>query len=77
MALLEYLGAPMMSVSLIMPGEEYPMIDPYEIRDTLSHQVDMIIDGGYCGMEPTTVVEMYDDVINVLRVGLGNPEAFQ
>jgi len=61
-ALLADLGEPLMSVTLIMPGEEYPMIDPYDIRDTLQHEVDLVIDGGYCGMEPTTVVDLADDV---------------
>lgn len=77
MAILEKLGAPLMSVSLIMPNESLPMTDPYDIRDALSHHVDLIIDGGYCGMEPTTVVELFDDVPNVIRVGLGDPSAFQ
>jgi tRNA threonylcarbamoyl adenosine modification protein (Sua5/YciO/YrdC/YwlC family) len=77
MAILEKLGEPLMSVSLIMPNENMPMTDPYEIRDALSHQVDLIIDGGYCGMEPTTVVELFDDLPNVTRIGLGDPSAFQ
>ncbi len=77
MALLEKLGAPLMSVSLIMPGESMPMVDPYEIRDALEHQVDLIIDGGYCGMEPTTVVELFDEYPNVVREGLGDSSAFQ
>ncbi len=77
MALLEKLGEPLMSVSLIMPGEDMPMTDPYEIRDTLSNQVDLIIDGGFCGMEPTTVVELFDDYPNVIRQGVGDPSAFQ
>lgn len=77
MAILEKLGEPLMSVSLIMPNENMPMTDPYEIRDALSHQVDLIIDGGYCGMEPTTVVELFDDYPNVTRIGLGDPSAFQ
>lgn len=77
MAILEKLDAPMMSVSLIMPGESQPMTDPYEIRDCLASQVDLIIDGGYCGMEPTTVVELFDDAPRVIRIGLGDPTAFQ
>lgn len=77
MALLQKLGAPLMSVSLILPGETMPMVDPYEIRDVLEHQVDLIIDGGYCGMEPTTVVELFDDYPNVVREGLGDVTAFQ
>ena len=66
-----------MSVSLIMPDESMPMVDPYEIRDVLERHVDLIIDGGFCGMEPTTVVELFDDYPNVLRVGLGDVTAFQ
>lgn len=71
-ALLADLGEPLMSVTLIMPGEEYPLIDPYDIRDTLQHEVDLVIDGGYCGMEPTTVVDLADEVPMVLRVGKGD-----
>ena len=60
-ALLDELGEPMMTVTLIMPGDEYPLTDPYDIRQTLECQVDAIIDGGYCGLEPTTVVDMTGD----------------
>ena len=77
MAILEQLDAPMMSVSLIMPGETLPMTDPYEIRDCLSNQVDLIIDGGYCGMEATTVVELFDEQPRIIRVGVGDPTAFE
>ena len=66
-----------MSVTLIMPGEEYPMLDPYDIRDTLQHEVDLVIDGGYCGMEPTTVVDLADDVPMILRVGKGDIGPFE
>jgi tRNA threonylcarbamoyl adenosine modification protein (Sua5/YciO/YrdC/YwlC family) len=76
-ALLADLGEPLMSVTLIMPGEEYPMIDPYDIRDTLQHEVDLVIDGGYCGMEPTTVVDLADDVPMILRVGKGDIAPFE
>lgn len=75
-ALLADLGEPLMSVTLIMPGEEYPMIDPYDIRDTLQHEVDLVIDGGFCGMEPTTVVDLADDVPMVLRIGKGDTAPF-
>lgn len=75
--LLEDLGEPLMSVTLIMPGEEYPMIDPYDIRDTLQHDVDLVIDGGYCGMEPTTVVDLADEIPMVLRVGKGDIAPFE
>lgn len=74
--LLDALNEPLMSVSLILPGEEYPMIDPYEMRETLEHQVDLVIDGGFCGMEPTTVVEFVDGFPRVLRAGKGPVDVF-
>ncbi|MFB9885418.1 L-threonylcarbamoyladenylate synthase [Balneatrix alpica] len=77
LALLEELGEPLMSVSLILPGDEQPMTDPYEIRATLEHQLDLIIDGGYCGLEATTVVALTDEVPEVMRVGAGDPTHFQ
>lgn len=76
-ALLEALGEPLMSVSLIMPGDDMVMTDPYEIRDLLSNQVDMIIDGGFCGYEPTTVVELFDESPLVKRVGAGDVSVFE
>jgi tRNA threonylcarbamoyl adenosine modification protein (Sua5/YciO/YrdC/YwlC family) len=75
-ALLEELGEPIMSVSLILPGETDPMTDPYDIRDTLEHALDLVIDGGFCGMQPTTVVKMDADSIEVVRVGAGDPSPF-
>lgn len=71
MALLETLGEPLMSSTLILPGEEMPLTDPYDIRDTLEHALDLVIDGGYCGFEPTTVVELTEDVPVVVRQGQG------
>lgn len=76
-ALLEDLGEPLMSVTLIMPGEELPLIDPYEIRELLEHQVDLVVDGGYCGMEPTTVVDMADETPMLLRAGKGDSTPFE
>ena len=77
MALLGVLREPMMSVSLIMPGDTIPMTDPYDIQDLLDKRVDLIIDGGFCGMEPTSVVELFDDVPNIVRRGLGDVSAFE
>lgn len=76
-ALLADLGEPMMSVTLIMPGDEYPLIDPYDIRQELQNDVDLVIDGGYCGMEPTSVIDLADDSPLVLRAGKGDISAFQ
>lgn len=76
-ALLERLGEPLMSSTLMLPGEDMPMTDPYDIRDTLDHALDLIIDGGYCGFEPTTVVDLTEDEAVVLRQGLGSTEAFE
>ncbi len=71
-ALLEELGQPLMSSTLILPGAEYPMTDPYKIRLKLENVVDLIIDGGYCGHEPTTVVDLTSDQPQILRQGLGS-----
>jgi tRNA A37 threonylcarbamoyladenosine synthetase subunit TsaC/SUA5/YrdC len=76
-ALLADLGEPLMSVTLIMPGEELPLIDPYDIREILEREVDLVIDGGYCGMEPTTVVDLADDLPMVLRAGKGDVRPFE
>ncbi len=69
--LLEALSEPLMSSTLILPGDDMPLTDPYDIRDTLEHSLDLVIDGGYCGFEPTTVVEFTDDTPVVVRQGLG------
>jgi tRNA threonylcarbamoyl adenosine modification protein (Sua5/YciO/YrdC/YwlC family) len=75
-ALLQDLGEPLMSVTLIMPGEDLPLIDPYDIRQTLEHEVDLVIDGGYCGMEPTTVVDLADEIPVIVREGKGDVTPF-
>lgn len=75
--LLAELGEPIMSSTLILPGEEDPMTDPEEIRDRLEHELDLIIDGGFCGLEATTVVNMTGPVPEVTRVGKGDPGPFQ
>ncbi len=76
-ALLEELGEPIMSTTLILPGEDMPMTDPYEIREVLEHQVDLVIDGGYCDIEPTTVVDLTGDLPVVARHGKGDPATFE
>jgi len=71
-ALLAELAEPMMSVTLVMPDDEYPLTDPYDIRDTLEHVIELVIDGGFCGLEPTSVVDLTGLRPNVLREGLGD-----
>ena len=75
-ALLSQLGEPLMSVTLLLPGDDYPLSDPYDIHTTLERDVDLVIDGGYCGLEPTTVVDMSGEEIQLLRQGLGASDAF-
>ncbi|WP_078084251.1 L-threonylcarbamoyladenylate synthase [Microbulbifer mangrovi] len=70
-SLISTLGEPLMSCSLIMPGEEQPLTDPYDIRDTLEHQVELVIDGGFCGLEATTVVDLTGDEAVLVRQGCG------
>ncbi len=76
-ALLEELGEPLMSTTLILPGQDRPMTDAEEIRDTLEHELDLIIDGGPCGIEPTTVVDLTGERPVVVRVGKGDPTPFE
>jgi len=76
-ALLEELGEPLLSSTLILPNETDPMTDPYEIRQMLEHQLDLIIDGGFCGFEATTVIDFEEDVPIIVRKGLGDTTPFQ
>ena len=76
-ALLEDLGEPLMSTSLILPQqEEGEILEPYEIHDILNGRVDVVIDGGYCGHEPTTVIDLTSGYPEVVREGAGDVEAF-
>jgi tRNA threonylcarbamoyl adenosine modification protein (Sua5/YciO/YrdC/YwlC family) len=74
-ALLAAVGEPLMSCSLILPGEQLPMTDPYEIREQLEHRVDLIIDGGFCGFEPTTVIDLQEGRPELIRLGAGKWQA--
>jgi tRNA threonylcarbamoyl adenosine modification protein (Sua5/YciO/YrdC/YwlC family) len=76
LALLEVLDEPLMSTSLILPTEDYPLIDPQEIRDRLEDQIDLVIDGGFGGMEITTMVNMVPDVPQIMREGKGDLTPF-
>jgi tRNA threonylcarbamoyl adenosine modification protein (Sua5/YciO/YrdC/YwlC family) len=76
-ALLEELDEPLMSVSLVLPDQEYPMIDAKEIYDILGNRVDLVIDGGPCGITPTTIINLVDDDPKIVRAGKGDPQVFQ
>ena len=76
-ALLDAVGEPLMSSSLILPGEDMPLTDPQDIRERIGRQVDLIVDGGFCGFQPTTVVDLQGDVPQVLRHGKGDPSPFE
>lgn len=73
-ALLTELGEPLMSSTLMMPGDDRPLNDPEEISNRLRHQADLMIDGGNCGLEPTTVIELMDGIPQVVRQGRGETQ---
>jgi len=75
-AILEELGEPMMSSTLILPGEDMPMTDASEILHRLGNDVDLIVDSGNCGIYPTTVVELTGDYPVVAREGCGDVSDF-
>lgn len=77
LALLEELGEPLMTTSLILPGNESTEFDPEEIRDQLENQVDLILNGGYLGESPTTVIDFSEDEVTILREGAGDLAPFQ
>lgn len=74
--LLDELNGPLMSSTLIMPGETSPLNDAEQIRQILEHEVDLVIDGGPCDSQPTSVVDLISGVPNVLRVGRGDISTF-
>jgi len=75
-ALLAALDEPLLSSTLIAPGETVPMNDPEQIRERLEHQLDLIIDAGPCGIEPTTVIDLSEDDPILVRAGKGDPSPF-
>lgn len=75
-AIISALDEPIMSTSLILPGEEEQLFDAYEMRLKIGKLVDLIVDGGVCGLEPTTMVDLVAGVPEVLRVGKGDPNPF-
>ncbi len=70
-ALLDELGEPMLSATLILPGQRDAPTDPEEIRMILEHQLDLVIDSGSCGVLPSTVVDLTEDTPQLIRRGRG------
>jgi tRNA threonylcarbamoyl adenosine modification protein (Sua5/YciO/YrdC/YwlC family) len=76
-ALLEMLDTPLVSSTLILPGADLPLLEPEAMRDMLGRRVDLIIDGGPCGLEPSTVVDLVDGLPRIVRKGKGEISPFQ
>ncbi len=74
--LLVELNEPLMSSTLILPDETMPLTDAEDIRNALARHVDLIIDGGHCGIEPTTVVDFTQDIPDIVRFGKGDSSCF-
>jgi tRNA threonylcarbamoyl adenosine modification protein (Sua5/YciO/YrdC/YwlC family) len=75
--LLRTMGEPLMSITLIMPGDELPLSDPDTIYEQLHGKVDIVIDGGFCGIRPTTVIDLIEGIPKVIREGKGDPRPFE
>ena len=71
-AMLESLGEPIMSSTLLLPGDDLPLTDPYEIDRRIGHQVELVVDAGATGIEPTSVIDLSGGAVEVLRVGRGD-----
>ncbi|MER7761413.1 L-threonylcarbamoyladenylate synthase [Streptomyces sp. NPDC097619] len=76
LALLEELGEPLVSSTLLLPGEEEPLTQGWEIKERLDHLVDAVIDSGDCGTRPTTVVDYSSGEPEIIRKGAGDPDRF-
>ena len=74
-AILEALGEPIMSSTLTLPGDDKPLTDVHEIETRIGHQIDMIIEGGATGIEPTSVIDLSGGSVEVLRKGRGDVSA--
>lgn len=76
LALLEELGEPLLSSTLILPDDDYPLNDAEEIRERLEHQVELVMDAGSCGIDMTTVIDLTTDVPALVRQGKGRLDPF-
>src|SRR3954447_5031032 len=76
-AILAELGEPLLSSTLLLPGEEEPLTQGWEIKERLDHSLDAVIDSGECGTVPTTVIDLSGGEPEILRVGAGDPTRFE
>lgn len=76
-AILAELGEPLLSTTLILPGDEEPMTQGWEIKERLDHSIDAVIDSGDCGTEPTTVIDFSTGEPEIIRIGAGDPSRFE
>jgi tRNA threonylcarbamoyl adenosine modification protein (Sua5/YciO/YrdC/YwlC family) len=76
-ALLAELGEPLLSSTLLLPDEEEPMTQGWEIKDRLDHVLDAVLDSGDCGTEPTTVIDLSGGDVEIVRRGAGDPSRFE
>lgn len=76
-AMLETLGEPIMSSTLTLPGDDMPLTDPLEIEERIGKKVDLIVDAGPVGIEPTTVLDLSHGSVEILRAGRGDISAFR
>jgi tRNA threonylcarbamoyl adenosine modification protein (Sua5/YciO/YrdC/YwlC family) len=75
-AILNELGEPIMSSTLLLPGDDHPMVDPVEIEERIGHEIEAIVEAGTVGIEPTSVIDLTEGHAEVLRVGRGDVSAF-
>ncbi|HLO61943.1 MAG TPA: L-threonylcarbamoyladenylate synthase [Azonexus sp.] len=76
LALLEELGEPLLTTTLQLPGDESPLTEGWEIQDRLDDQLELILDGGPCGTEPTTVIDLTGSAPELIRAGRGSLALF-
>ena len=76
-AISEVLAEPLLTTSLILPDQQEPLYDIEDVTDAMADQIDILIDGGYCGFEPTTVVDFTEMTPQILRQGCGDVSLFE
>ena len=76
-AIVAELGEPLLSSTLLIPGDDEPMTQGWEIKERFDHQIDAVVDSGDCGVEPTTVIDLSDGGARIVRYGAGDPTRFE